>query len=277
MTMDKVLTDRVDRKRWLTAQAWERDHWVRNHKALARYGKNIAWRMLSLLGVVEKYRGDDRNRWWRDAFDNYKLLPPGVNNALEVGCDPYTNMRLIREVCKPKHIFLSDPLIRTYVRFNMTFVNEMYPEAACYLDDHLLEELPFADDYFDLAVMINVLDHVRDADLCMRNLIRVLKRGGFAIIGQDLTNEEDVKRVPEGVQIGHPITLDEKCFDAYLNGGFDKVFFQGTPLRSGLGTTVALWDAVVCRDQEMNVRMADKSKAAGEISSAENWGIFTGH
>jgi len=233
MRTGKLLTDRVGHERWQTAQAWEREHWLRNHKALAQYGKNLIWRGLSVLGRVEKYRGDDRNRWWKEAFDGYNFLPPGVNNALEVGCGPYTNMRLIREVCEPNHLFLSDPLIRTYVRFNMTFVNEMYRESACYLDDHPLEELPFADDYFDLAVMINVLDHVRDADLCMRNLIRVLKRGGFVIIGQDLTNEDGVIRVPEGVQIGHPITVDERWFDPYLDKGFDKVLSKKLPPEAG--------------------------------------------
>jgi SAM-dependent methyltransferase len=136
-------------------------------------------------------------------------------------------------VCKPKHIFLSDPLIRTYVRFNMTFVNEMYREAACYLDDHPLEELPFAEGYFDLAVMINVLDHVRDAGLCVRNLIRVLRPGGYVVIGQDLTSDEDVARTPDGVRIGHPIALDETWLDAYLKGAFDEVFFKVLPSAAG--------------------------------------------
>jgi hypothetical protein len=130
------LMDRVEHERWTIAQRWERDHWIRNHRALARYGKNYVWRLLSLLGIVEKYRGDDRNRWWKEAFQNYQALPSRLDNALEVGCGPYTNLRLIREVCKPNHIFLSDPLIRTYVKFNMTFVREMYRNAACYLDDH---------------------------------------------------------------------------------------------------------------------------------------------
>lgn len=211
------LRDKVERERWQTAQDWERDHWIRGHKELARYGKNVAWRILSAFGLVEKYRGNDRNQWWKQSFDNYRALPPTVNNALEVGCGPYTNMRLIREVCRPQHIFLSDPLIRTYVQFKMTFLNEMHRQAACCLDDHPLEDLPFADSYFDLAVMINVLDHVRDAQLCMKNLVRVVKSGGYLVIGQDLTNEEDLNRQPEGLQIGHPVTLNKEWFGPYLD------------------------------------------------------------
>jgi ubiquinone/menaquinone biosynthesis C-methylase UbiE len=228
-----MLTSSVDHERWQTAQTWERNHWLRNHKALAHYGKNHVWRLLSLMGIVEKYRGDDRNRWWQQAFDNYTFLPAEVDNALEVGCGPYTNMRLIRRVCTPRHTFLSDPLIRTYVRFNMTFVNEMYRNAACYLDDHPLEEIPFADNFFDLGVMINVLDHVRDANLCMENLIRVLRRGGTIIIGQDLTNEEDLRGQPDGLKIGHPVTVDEEFFTSHLRGRFHQVLRKVLPREVG--------------------------------------------
>jgi ubiquinone/menaquinone biosynthesis C-methylase UbiE len=233
MGVNTALTDRVNHERWRVAQDWERDHWVRNHRALARHGKNVIWRLLSLFGAVEKYRGDDRNLWWRDVFDGYEFLPSAVDNALEVGCGPYTNMRLVRETCEPKHIFLSDPLMRTYERFNMTFVNEMYCRAGCVLDDHPLEELPFADNYFDLVIMINVLDHVRDADLCMKSLVRVLRRGGFAIIGQDLTSQDDLRRQPEGQGIGHPITLDERWLDAYLEASFEQRFRKVLPADAG--------------------------------------------
>lgn len=217
------LSDSTALSTWQAAQHWEQAHWLRNHKNLGKYGKNHIWRILAILGLVEKYRGDDRNVWWKAMFDNYKFLPSTVQNALEVGCGPYTNIRLIRATCRPSHLYLSDPLIRTYVKFKMTFVHEMYRNCACCLDDHPLEELPFADAYFDLVVMINVLDHVKDAVACMNNLIRVLRPGGLVIIGQDLTNPEDLANQPAGLQIGHPITLDEKWFEPFLSRGFEPV------------------------------------------------------
>jgi ubiquinone/menaquinone biosynthesis C-methylase UbiE len=233
MQTDVALSDKVSRDRWRTAQAWEREHWVRDQKGLARYGKNHIWRLLSLFGLVDQYRGDDRNLWWKESFDDYKFLPATVDNALEVGCGPYTNIRLIRRVCKPNHIYLSDPLVRTYVKFKMTFVSEMHREAACCIDDHPLEELPFANNYFDLAVMINVLDHVQDAGRCMENLLRVIKPGGFVVIGQDLTNEEDFRRQPQGLQTGHPITLDENWFEPYLKDTFVESVRKVLPRQSG--------------------------------------------
>jgi ubiquinone/menaquinone biosynthesis C-methylase UbiE len=115
----------------------------------------------------------------------------------------------------------------------MTFVNELYRAAECCLDDHALEDLPFADSYFDLVVMINVLDHVQDATACMKTLIRILKRGGFAVIGQDLTNLDDLKRQPEGLREGHPITLDEKWFEPYLTREFNQVARRIIPRDQG--------------------------------------------
>jgi len=223
----KTSADKVSRERWLAAQQWEEQHWIGTQRARARFGKNLLWRLLTPFGVVPQHRGDDWNQWWKEQFDDYSFLPPAVDNALEVGCGPYTNVRLIMERCSPAHLFLSDPLIRTYVRFKLTFVADMYKKAACVLDDHPLEELPFAANYFDLTLMINVLDHVRDAGQCMENLIRVTKPGGFAIIGQDLTNEEDRARardVPEDV--GHPIALDPAWFEQYLDAHFVPVLHK---------------------------------------------------
>src|SRR5437867_9396894 len=175
--MQKITSVKVSHQAWQAAQAWERQHWIGAQRARAKFAKNYIWRILALFGLVPRYRGDDWNHWWRRQFRDYDFLPSSVDNAIEVGCGPYTNLRLIRERCRPAHVVLSDPLIRTYVNFKLTFVAEMYREALCVLDDHPLEELPFADNYFDLSVMINVLDHVRDADQCMKNLIRVTRSG----------------------------------------------------------------------------------------------------
>jgi ubiquinone/menaquinone biosynthesis C-methylase UbiE len=98
----------------------------------------------------------------------------------------------------------------------------------CVLDDHPLEELPFPSESFDLAVKINVLDHVRDAHLCMDNFIRILKPGGIVIWGQDLTNAEGVKRTASGVFVGHPIIVDEEFCKPYLEQ-FDPIISEIVP------------------------------------------------
>lgn len=209
--------DKTTEEAWRTAQEWERSFWLRNQANMKKYGKNIAWKILSVLGLKDQYRGNDRNNWWRDHYEGYKFLPESLDNVIEVGCGPYTNMRHIQNICTPNHLVLSDPLIKTYVKFPMTYVQEKYRKASCSLDDHPIEELPFAKNYFDLAVMINVLDHVCDAELCMRNLIDVIKPNGIIIIGQDLTNSEGRANTPSGYRTGHPITLDKEWFTPYLS------------------------------------------------------------
>jgi SAM-dependent methyltransferase len=216
---NRAISDNVSLERWREAQAWERGHWVNAQKLRARYFKNAVWRLLSAARLVPKYRGDDWNTWWKRQFDDYRFLPSEVENAIEVGCGPYTNVRLMLERCRIHHLVLSDPLIRTYVQFKLTLVTELYRQAGCVLDDHPLESLPFASNYFDLAVKINVLDHVQDAHKCMENLVNVVRPGGLLIIGQDLTNEADLKVLKNDAgAVGHPIKLDHEWFEPFLEG-----------------------------------------------------------
>ena len=225
---EKNTNDAVSQERWQEAQKWELNHWVQAQAARSRFGKNYIWKIASSLGLLPRYRGEDWNAWWREKFDNYRFLPAQVKNAIEVGCGPYTNVRLMMDCCQMEHLVLSDPLIRTYAKFKLTFVNDMYRKVACILDDHPIEELPFADGYFDLVVMINVLDHVRDAAECMEQVVRVLRPGGIVVIGQDLTNDQDLAAaVGEEGEIGHPIKLTAEWFDPYHRSHFiplvDKV------------------------------------------------------
>ncbi len=208
---------RVGPDEWKQAQQWERAQWLRAQGLMRRHGKNVLWRLLRGVRLVPRYRGDDWNYWWKAQFDDYAFLPESVPNAIELGCGPYTNFRLIVERCAPKHLVLSDPLIWTYVRFPMTYVSELYRKGPCCLDDHAIEVCPFATDYFDLVVMINVLDHVQDATRCLQQALRITRPGGFLLVGQDLTSEEDVQRSPAAQQdIGHPIRIHHEDLDALL-------------------------------------------------------------
>ena len=183
----------VSRERWQNAQEWERNIWIQDQINRSKFGKNLIWPILSFLGLKPKFRGDDWNCWWKQQFDEYEFLPKTVDNAIELGCGPYTNMRLITEQCQPKHLVLSDPLIMTYIHFKSTFLSHMYHQGLCVVDNHPIEEIPFKDNYFNLTVMINVLDHVQDAELSISNTIRITKPGGTIIIGNELTNVDDLE------------------------------------------------------------------------------------
>jgi SAM-dependent methyltransferase len=220
---------RVEQSRWQEAQSWEERHWISAQRARARMGKNYLWRILRRLGIVPHYRGDDHNLWWQREFDGYRFLPREVDNAIELGCGPYTNMRLIREVCATRHLFLSDPLIRTYVDFELTSVADMHRKAFCTLDDHPVESCPFRPGYFDLCVMINVLDHVQDADACMTCAMDLVKPGGYFIFGQDLKELPEETWKADAGDIGHPIKVEGAWIERHLQRGMDPVLKKVLP------------------------------------------------
>lgn len=217
---------RVDEQRWKQAQAWEEAVWVR---AARRHGWRraawaVAWPVVDLL-KLRIGEGNDWNLWWAKQFDNYSFLPKQVENHIELGCGPFTNTRVIFDLGhSAKHTICSDPLAKTYVNFRGRWLSKQYRAANLLVDDHPIEECPFASNYFDTVVMINVLDHVRDADLCMQHAIRILKPGGHFIIGQDLTTDEDARNQPEGFDhdTGHPILMLREDVDKHL-GNFKQV------------------------------------------------------
>jgi hypothetical protein len=63
--------------------------------------------------------------------------------------------------------------------------------------------------------MINVLDHVMNSELCLKNAVRITKAGGYFILGQDLSNEDDIAKFPHDT--GHPIRLSQEDIKPYLN------------------------------------------------------------
>jgi len=192
--------------------------------------------------------GDDWNIWWKEKYDNYKFLDGlTFNNVLEVGCGPHTNIRFILPRINYQKVFMEDPLIQFYVtHFTQEkentlkmFKNFLFGKMSEYnfliklfanlnisvdLSSAKLEELPYRDEGMDLIVCINVLDHVNDYDRCMFEINRVLRKGGMFIIGQDLSNEEDLLNCPESyLDIGHPIKIDHQVLDNTLANGYTKL------------------------------------------------------
>ena len=214
---------KITNEQWQEAQKWEKNFWdkrVRNSRSTRNLG---LFKMLvqKILGL----RSDPNvNYWWSKQFDEYSFVPEYLQNAIEFGCGHTTNMRLILKGRRSKHIFASDPLIRHYITYRASPISRKWRKGQYLINDHPLEEAPFCSNYFDLVVCINVLDHVQDVSLCMKNLIRVVKPNGILIFGQNLTNEDDLKATEElrksfQSDIGHPHKFaDEDIFLPYFAG-----------------------------------------------------------
>ena len=205
----------VSAERWSEAQEWELTLW---REGLRKHGwKQVVWPVVAPVLRALNWRrawGDDWNHWWKDRFEGYAFLPSDLGDCIELGCGPYTNIRLILEGRTASRVVCSDPLADSYVGFTGRWLAEAHAAGRVEVDSHAIEESPFARPSFDLVVMINVLDHVRDADLCMRTAIELVRPGGYFVLGQDLSNEDDLTHHP--YDVGHPIRLRREDLEPYL-------------------------------------------------------------
>lgn len=220
---------KVSKDRWEGAQEWELKIWRREENFFVKTFK----RTLRLLGRNVTLAGDDWNHWWQHQFEQYQFIPQQLENVIELGCGPYTNVRLIRNGRQIKHLVCSDPLANDYLQLKQCWLSQEHRKGMIMVDSHPAEATPFASDYFDLVVMINVLDHVQDAVNALENAVSLVKSGGILVFGQDLTNAQDIERIDSvsGEDVGHPIRLHHDDLYPFFSGKFvplvEKVLPRG--------------------------------------------------
>jgi SAM-dependent methyltransferase len=217
----------VSEERWSEAQQWERAFWNRQNVP-PPWWKRLLRPLLVLVGLrppKEEIAYDDRNVWWKQQFDGYAMLPWRIDALCELGCGPYTNTRLIIEGREVGSIVCSDPLAATYVTYENAWLARAYREKRITIDTNPCEVCPLPSDAFDVVVMINVLDHVRDPKRCLEQAMRITKPGGLFVFGQDLTSEED----EQPGNPGHPFTVHHEQVLPVLGSAFDQVFLKMVP------------------------------------------------
>lgn len=188
---------KVSEERWKQAQRWEEEVWLNLPK-----------------------EDEDWNSWWFEKFNNYEILQNReFNSVLEVGCGPYAKNTefFLSKFPNIEKVALLEPLLDTFINNNYSVVR-IIKEHRAETFNTSLEEAKI-DSTYDVIICINVLDHVKDANLCMENMKKLLNPKGVLILGQDLTNEEDLINCPATkTDIGHPIKLDHEYFKVKLQG-----------------------------------------------------------
>lgn len=211
---------------WADAQKYEKETWFINNKRnsfaklVYKFFKALAKpkEFLRLLYFRDFYCGNDWNFWWLDQFESYQVLPKFLETSLEIGCGPYSNTRIISKLIKIKNIYCSDPLMDVYKTFKLTWVSEQARRGKIKTITGMGESVALPDKSVDLVICVNVLDHVQDASLCLSEVFRVLKPGGFFVFGQDLSDEKDLANLP--ISQGHPIRLSEQFLDSILENKY---------------------------------------------------------
>ncbi len=193
---DQIL--KIDHQRWIEAQEFEKKCWQES------------WHI-----------GSDWQDWWQKKFNGYDILEnnlPEEINAIEVGCGPFTNIRIVESVLQYKtiKITLSDPLIDSYLNLPSCWTKDNQKRVV--IDRSQLENLKFADEIFDLLICVNVLDHVEDVDKCFSEMHRVIKKDGILVLGQDLTDwtKRGDPTPQQDQDQGHPVRVRSEGLEKYL-------------------------------------------------------------
>lgn len=223
---------RIPRQRWEVAQTFERRGWM------------------------EKWIGssDDRNIQHMADFDGYRSLRgKRFEHAIELGCGPFTNLRLIGQVCQINECDLLDPLVESYLEHpNCTYnrhelscenrvlssfwsllkpplgirriINKMMSDLRT--AKHIpvgnllaspIEEMPTHSRY-DLVVIINVIEHCFDIDLVFQNITKIAAPNAILVFHDKYYSHENVSELTAGhyYEAGHPLMVDRHIVDGFL-------------------------------------------------------------
>jgi hypothetical protein len=228
---------KVTEERWQLAQRAEMAHW---------FGRN-------------RVAADDGNFLQFDGFDSFDVLSGSrVLHAAELGCGPFTNLRLVGRVAHLASCTLIDPGIQRYVHHPNRYYDAQYlyvPPAVTWIPKlwrrapHLLRALcrhlgwtvPVRSlvnaggetfrigEPCDLLVVINVLEHCRDARALIENVLSALGPRALVIIGDVFFNDEAVlDATSRCYDAAHPLRVTERVLNPVLDGA-DILYDRSEP------------------------------------------------
>jgi ubiquinone/menaquinone biosynthesis C-methylase UbiE len=147
------MNKQVSSERWQIAQKSEKEYWSGfNQEILV---KNEIIRHKEKAKILEK-------EWerWVNINKNTRIL--------QIGCGPED----VIDYFSTGKLYAVDPLAEFYKKkFNLNYKKITFLEARG-------ESLPFKDNYFDVVILANVLDHVENIGRVLSEAKRVLKKDG---------------------------------------------------------------------------------------------------
>lgn len=201
---------KVDNERWKEAQKYERKTWCDSP------AKNM---------------GTDRNEEHEKHFQGYgqlNFLLPNNISIIELGCGPFTNLRLIMSSLYKtfSRIDLLDPLIEDYVK-NTTNCTYKYGTLNNFKINTIttpIENFAPACKY-QLVVMINVIEHCFDVDLIFEKIYEMLDQDGIFLFHDKFVQEKNVNTIHDNYyDSGHPLKLTFKYVKQKIDGKFISIY-----------------------------------------------------
>jgi SAM-dependent methyltransferase len=214
-------------------------------------------------GWMSKWIGaeDDRNYQHMIDFDYYSMLRGMTfENAIELGCGPFTNLRLIGTVCKIEECALLDPLIMSYIKHS----NCRYDKTVLRCDSNLnpkfnsfrvfrlvrrlarravpgplvtnnihihqlisspIEQMPTTGRY-DLIVIINVIEHCYNLNLIFENILKIAAPNAILVFHDRYYDHQMIQKLLKDrlYDAGHPLRVSLKLIDSFFERNFEIIY-----------------------------------------------------
>jgi SAM-dependent methyltransferase len=197
---------KVDIERWQEAQFYEKKTWMnkgifisddRNHDHLKRFNDYI----------------ELQNHFFKHKKNDFSII--------ELGCGPFTNIRLLLEKFKYfnfEKISLLDPLISEYLEHpNCFYKNKKVYEKEATIHCSSIEDF-VTEEKYDLLLITNVLEHCYDIDKIFTKIIDLLKKDGILIFSDVFFKGVDALQLAEKIyDAGHPLKLSEDKMKIFLS------------------------------------------------------------
>jgi len=210
----------VDLNRWKEAQHYERRTWME----------------AGGLGAQEDYNSEHELH-----FGNYAAIAGRhFDNALEIGCGPFTNMAHVLNHIKSKQVVLLDPLINDYLTHpNCAYKNKRLGAVEVETIAEPIENY-FPERRFDLVVMINVLEHCFSLPKLFERISSLVAAGGILVFHDKLIPASDIDDFVHNIfDAGHPIRVADQVIMEFLSHNYDELYRKHVevPLEDYMGYT----------------------------------------
>ncbi|UCE07158.1 MAG: glycosyltransferase [bacterium] len=221
---EKGVTE-IDLPRWWGAQRFEWRSWMDSN------GLNMR---------------EDRNKTHGNGFENYSTIKGKFfENAIELGCGPFTNMRHIMKHINCQKITLLDPLIRDYLThphctYKKKRLNGWFGKKVEMID--LPIEKFSAREKFDLVVIVNVLEHCYSLTKVFECILSITAPNGTLLFHDKLIPDCNVTEFVHTVyDTGHPLRVAEGLIFRFLNQNYDTLFQRQIPVKTAFGKLDSLY------------------------------------
>jgi len=180
--------------RWRKAQKYERMYWMKTTE-------NIIAGSIGQLGWYE-WKCNEMEKALlpytdKEHYDSFRII--------EIGCGP---IGIINYINRGQRYGLDS--LEEFYKSNDT-LTKLRNTDVLYLEG-TGEKIPFEENFFDLVIIDNVLDHVYDTNAVMNEIRRVLKPSGFLYLIVNVRTRfgTQVHKILSGLLIdkGHPQSFD---------------------------------------------------------------------